>query len=88
MKIYKGKEGLEATWQAKFPKTVKCVHCQGQAHHAFTAQEGHIEEEGKGKYICDLRKPKGKKLWLHDAVAVAVYFCEDCLFTTSLYNQA
>ena len=31
--------------------------------------------------------PDGEGYWLHDACAVAVYFCKKCLNTTALYNQ-
>ena len=33
-------------------------------------------KKGKGNY------------WLHDCCAVAVYFCKNCLKTTTLNNQA
>lgn len=87
-KITVGKEGLEKTWQGKFPETVECSKCGGEARHGFTAKEGFSGIPNKG-HVCDLYENKGDgEYWLHDCCAVAVYFCKDCLNTTAEYNQA
>jgi hypothetical protein len=79
MKITIGKEGLEKTWQAKFPETTKC--CRGM-------DEDVIYPRNFVQFLCDIHKNKGKgSYWLRDCCAVAVYFCRECLETTSLYNQ-
>ncbi len=80
-----GKEGLDLSYQGKFPKETECVHCKGKAKIAFTMIERFQEND---KYISGLYKNKRNKLWLHDCCAVAVYFCEDCLEPTALANQA
>lgn len=87
MKIYLGETGLNKTWQTPFDKQTKCIHCGGKSRIAFVGIE---ENEKKGNYICDLRKTTGKEggLWLHDAMACAVYLCENCLEATAIINQA
>ena len=92
MKVILGKEGLENSWQAKFPEETKCVHCGGVSRIGFVACEGVDEEvvypRDFVQFVCDLHKNEGKGgYWLHDCCAVAIYFCKDCLKTTSLCNQ-
>lgn len=86
MKVMKGKLDLMATYQNPFPEWVNCAYCKGETRFAFTAIEDSKEEE----YVCDMHQndPKGKGYWLHDACAVAVYFCKKCLKPTAEYNQA
>ena len=87
MKIYLGETGLNKTWQLPFELTTKCVHCGGNAEIMMVGQEA---EENKGEYACDLKETTGEKggLWLHDACAIAVYLCRDCLEATTIINQA
>lgn len=81
-----GKEGLDNSWQKKFPSTTKCKHCGGNARIAFTLIE---DGENNNQKICDLHHNDGKgDYWLHDAGAFAVYLCKDCLEASALYNQA
>ena len=86
MKVTLGKEGLGCTWQAAFPKTTGCCRCDGEARIGFVVQE----QQGEKGYVADLHpnEPDGSGFWLHDACAVAVYFCRKCLMPTALYNQA
>jgi len=87
MKISIGKGGLSYTFQAPFPETTKCVHCGGEARVAFVGHETGAPEDGEA--VCDLRPNGGKgDYWPHDACAVAVYLCRDCLEPTALFNQA
>jgi hypothetical protein len=92
MKVTLGKEGLTKTWQNKFPETTICCRCGGESRIGFVAHEG-IEEQviyprNFIQFVCDLHCNGGKgDYWLHDTCAVAVYFCKECLETTSLYNQ-
>jgi len=90
MKITQGEDGLKKSWQKEFPKTTKCVHCDGESRIGFVVHEGMEEEIIRGKTISSLHKnePDGEGYWLHDCCAVAVYFCKKCLFPTALYNQA
>ena len=85
MKIYIGDEGLTATYQEAFPKTVKCHKCKKLAKVMFVG----IEDIEK-KYICNLHKTTGRKggLWLHDSMSCAVYLCPNCFEGTVLINQA
>lgn len=93
MKVELGKEGLTKTWQKDFPEETTCVHCSGNSRIGFVAHE--VGDEGKDSdaslppaYVCQINEQgKDDKLWLHDLCAVAVYFCEKCLFPTALYNQ-
>ena len=88
-------ETRKISWQEEFPKTVKCCqkNCKGEARLGFVAHEGFDSLENpknKKTYVCQVHKSTGKKggLWLHDCCVVAVYFCEDCLEPTAIYNQA
>ena len=89
MKVIIGKEGLDATFQDLFLENVKCVHCNSIARIGFVAHEldEKVISEG-GKYVSQLHDYEDGKLWVHDACAVAVYFCTECLETTAIYNQA
>ena len=87
--IYLGEKGINRTWQTAFPKVTRCVHCGAQARIGFVYCEDGSNSANK-EFVCQLHETTGKEggLWLHDAVATAVYFCEDCLEPTALYNQA
>lgn len=88
MEVTLGKEGLTKSWQAEFPETTECVHCKGESRVGFTVIENFSGTPGEG-HVCDLYENEGKgNYWLHDVCSVAIYFCKDCLKTTSLYNQA
>ncbi len=85
MEIVKGKEGLNNSWQKEFPSEAICV-CGGEARIAFVA----CEEPGQpvGSYVCDLHENKGKGgFWPHDAIAVAIYLCKECLKPAAIFNQ-
>lgn len=92
MKVTIGEKGLKYTWQDKFPKTTKCCKCKGKVRIGFVCHEGIEEELLPDFYVCSLHPndglKKGGKLWLHDCCAVAVYFCQNYLEPTTLYNQA
>ena len=88
MEVTIGNEGLVKTWQAKFSETTKCCHCGGEARIGFVAHEGMDDKDRKVDHVCQIHTNEGKGgYWLHDCVAVAVYFCRECLKTTALYNQ-
>ena len=83
MEVIKGEKGLTETFQAPFPKTAKC-ECGGEARIAFVA----AEEQGEDEYVCNLHENEGKGgFWPHDACAVAVYLCRECLKPVALFNQ-
>jgi hypothetical protein len=89
MKVTLGEDGLQQTWLARFPETAKCCRCNGVARIGFVAHEGMTEADRQGPFVCDLHPNGGKgAYWPHDCVAVAVYFCRNCMETTALYNQA
>ena len=96
MKVYLAFQGKNEpdirnlSWQEEFPKTVKCVqkNCKGECRLGFIAYEAG-RKGTKEKFLCEIyENMKDNKLWPHDCVAVAVYFCEKCLEVTALYNQA
>ena len=89
MQVIIGKEGLDASFQDIFSENVKCVHCGSTARIGFVAHEMEekVIKEG-GQYVSQLHDNKKGSMWLHDACAVAVYFCTNCLDTTAVYNQA
>ncbi len=84
-----GTSGLEKSWQQSFPKKTKCCKCKSNARIAFVTHEGFDDKNDK-KLICQMHRNEFNKgpFWPHDAIAVAVYFCEKCSESTSLYNQA
>lgn len=84
MQIYKGKTGLNETWQEEFPETMKCHNCGGEARIMFVG----CENTRNDNFICDLHKNEGGSYWLHDACAVAVYLCKKCFEPNALINQA
>lgn len=92
MKVTIGLKGVSKTWQDDFPDKVACS-CGGKSLLAFVAHEG-IDKDDKykkgKKFVSGLLHTTGQKggLWLHDACAVAVYFCRNCLQPTAKYNQA
>ena len=90
MEITKGLDGLECSWQLSFPPTTECCRCGGEARIGFVTHEGIVPEDDNDPYpIWKMRDNGGPgDLWPHDSVAVAVYFCRDCLETKALYNQA
>jgi hypothetical protein len=95
MKVTLGKDGLEKSWQASFPATTVCCKCEGVARIAFVAHEGMAEDDmpvtprTQIQYVTDMQENIGDGgYWPHDCIAVAVYFCKECLEPTALYNQA
>lgn len=87
MRIYKGKTGLDASWQDSFKANIKCKVCKGNCRIMFVAQED--ETDKKGDFICEIHdNMKNKKYWPHDAIAVAVYLCEKCFEANAEINQA
>jgi hypothetical protein len=89
MQVTIGKEGLTKSWQGDFPETNECPYCKGEARIAFVGHEGLDKQSGEGPYVCSLHKnnPEGEGYWLHDACAVAVYFCKKCLEVSGRYTQ-
>ncbi len=92
MDVTIGERGLDKTWQKSFPVDTECCRCGGPSRIAFVAHEGIDESVGEDEeavWKIHLNKGgDGGAYWPHDRVAVAVYFCEDCLEPTALYNQA
>lgn len=89
-----GKDGLSESWQAPFPETTDCVHCKKEARVGFVVKESRSDEprkagEGPEAFVSHMHPndPDGEGYWLHDACAVAVYFCKKCLNPTAIYNQ-
>lgn len=79
---------VQESYQNAFPTDTDCCYCHGNSRLAFVAYDEYEYEHREG-YVCDLHDNlKDGKLWLHDLMAVAVYFCEECLKPTALYNQA
>jgi hypothetical protein len=92
MDVTIGEAGLEKSWQAAFPPMTECCRCHGPARIAFVAHECMDEKcDGSQITVSQLHPNEGAECgpyWVHDAMAVAVYLCEDCLEPTALYNQA
>jgi hypothetical protein len=93
MDVVVGAAGLNTSWQGDFPATPSCCRCGGDTRHAFTASEGLTgkarQTSEEAQFVCSLHDNGGEgDFWPHDALAVAVYFCKDCLEPTALYNQA
>ena len=90
MDVTIGEAGLEKSWQAAFPGMTECCRCGGPARIAFVAHECMDSKcDGSQMTVSQLHPNEGEGgYWVHDAMAVAVYLCEDCLEPTALYNQA
>ncbi len=87
MNVTIGKAGLAKTYQAHFKEVVECHKCNGIARIGFVTCE-EPTKDNVDFFVCDLHENKGKGgYWLHDCCAVAVYFCQDCLSATALWNQ-
>jgi len=79
-------KAVEQSWQAPFEENIECCHCGENARLAFVFKEEHAEKN----YVSRLHKntiADGGKFWPHDAIAVAIYFCEKCYEPTVDYNQ-
>lgn len=81
-----GVEGLTQTWQDPFQSIIECSHCEAEARIIFTVLETGENNAAK-RYITDWRRDTDK-MWPHDCCAFAVYMCPNCLFATTLWNQA
>ena len=86
MQVDIGNDGLHKSWQDAFTENVTCVHCNSSARIGFVAHE--FREEEGDPFVFELHNNEENNMWLHDACAVAVYFCTKCLNTTAIYNQA
>ena len=84
MKVLVGKEGLDKSKQDPFPETVNCTNCGNRARVAFVAYE---TSPNWGKAISNLHPSTGDDIWLHDDVAVAVYWCSKCFHFSVEGNQ-
>ena len=78
----KGEKGITFTHQADFPLIATCI-CGGEGRIAFVAYEGAKEES----YVCDLHRNDKDDMWVHDAIAVAIYLCKKCLKPIAICNQ-
>jgi hypothetical protein len=89
MEITKGLDALKYSWQKDFQEVTPCCRCGGVARIAFVAHEGltSVDHDLLPLYKMRPNNVPGD-MWVHDRVAVAVYFCSNCLETTALYNQA
>lgn len=93
MKIYRGKTGLDKSWQDPFPEITKCHKCGGKARIMFVGFEGNlpyrIKHLIKEEYVCNLRNNGGEgDYWVHDTIACAVYLCANCFEPIAILNQA
>ena len=90
-----GQVGVERnTWQADWPEEKQCEVCNETAYLIMA-----IMESGD-KLICD-NKPESvdltaactaplrhARIWPHDAMAAAIYYCPNCWSTEADWNQA
>ena len=87
-----GKDGTGLSWQQDFSENTKCHMCKKNARLALVVFEGYGDKTQRKKpYVSSLwHNGQSKKFWPHDAVAVAVYFCESvkCATATAIWNQA
>lgn len=69
--------------QDDFHETAVCT-CGGECRLAFVV----YEESKKESYICEKYRNEPGSMWPHDAIAVAVYICKECMKPISVMNQA
>ena len=84
------KAAFMASWQAPFPKTVKCEKCGGEARAALTLMEDRSRAMMPAGYdfVCRLHPNEEHGAWPHDAIAFALYFCRECYHGQVEWNQA
>jgi hypothetical protein len=89
MDVYLGESGLDKSWQAAFPPEEPCRKCGKPSRIAFVAHEG-AKTSDDDEYVTELHHndPGGEGYWPHDAIAVAVYICRECMEPTAVLNQA
>lgn len=87
MKVELGQKALSNSWQEEFQETSKCK-CGGEARIAFVAHEMGSEDKTEFVYSMHKNDPNDEGLWPHDAIAIAVYLCKECLEPTAIFNQA
>lgn len=83
MIVKKGKQGLNLSHQNAFLATTIC-DCGGEGRIALVCYEGENEEF----YLCGLYKNQPHAMWPHDAIAIAIYFCKECMKPITLCNEA
>ena len=89
MKTYLGESGLDKSWQQDFESTTFCPKCGGEARIMFVAAEGLGEKPDPKEFVTNLHENEGKGgYWPHDAIACAVYLCQDCFEPVAVLNQA
>lgn len=89
MKITYGEDGINNSWQQKFPPEVECprADCSGMARPAVNL----FEESAEDSHVAQLHNNEvitGGDFWLHDAAAFQIYLCRACLKPITLCNQA
>jgi hypothetical protein len=88
MKIYKGKSGINQTYQDEFEENIPCKKCKGNARILFTAIENQNRDLNKNAIATIHENMKDGKYWVHDLIAVSVYLCEKCFEANAELNQA
>lgn len=68
------------TYQASWPESIKCPKCKEEAPLMM------VVDDGKGE-VASLR-PEGVKIWPHNSMAIAHYFCSNCGELETRWNQA
>lgn len=86
MKIYKGETGLDKSYRDPFSPKKKCRICHGHCRIMFVLQES--EEDNTEGFIADIHPRSKEKYWPIDAIALAVYCCENCFTINTDFNQA
>jgi len=86
MDITLGQESIHKTHQNSFRKEIFCSRCSGTSRIAFVAHEG--IDSNPSYSISEYYNNEPNSMWVHDYVAVAVYFCTECLNADAKFNQA
>lgn len=80
IKAYIGPLKEEITEQVAWPETVRCPKCKARAELMM------VVEDSKGEIAG--RRSREKKIWPHDSMAIAHYFCSNCGEMVAHWNQA
>ena len=70
----------QMTYQAPFEIGLVCPDCKGEARLIALVED----DEG---LVCKQDRPKGVKVWPHDAMAIALYLCTSCGKMIAKWNQ-
>lgn len=75
------------SWQGPFPDVTECCRCGSPARIAISVSERLNPKDTSDRLLYKAHPNKEHAMWPHDAIAIAIYLCMECLEPTALFNQ-